>query len=309
MYLWHWPVLVFLDENRTGLTGASLFIVRVAVTLLVSIASFELIELPIRQRRWPVREAVVASTAALAAAAILTIAIIPVQPGPDQQLAAAQTASRLTDRGRDSPKRLLIVGDSVGLTLAVGYTQGAIGAPAQMRAGTVIGCGTPIPDIAKCEDIFGQWTRLIHGFDPDITVVVLGVWELHDRVIDGRKYRVGSALYAHRLLGQLEAGLRILTSRGGRVALLSVPCLSTQPGWRWKPPPTPERVAWINGVFAEAASRAGAGVKLIDYGGFICPDGKERRIHGVQMRRDGVHLTKDGAHAVWRWLAPQLPVR
>ncbi len=309
VYLWHWPVLVFLDENRTGFSGASLFIVRVAVTLLIAIASFELVELPIRQRRWPVREAVIASVAALAAVAVLTLAIIPVQPNPDQHLAAAQTASRLAESGRGSPERLLVVGDSVGLTLAEGYKQGIIGRPAEMRAGTLLGCGVPIPDAARCRDVFGLWQRSINEVDPDTTVAVLGIWELHDRTIEGRKYPVGSARYAHHLLDQLNTGLRILTSRGGRVALLSVPCLSTQPG-RSEPPPKSNDIAWINRVFAEAAARAGSAVKFIDYGGYICPDGHDqRKIDGTQMRPDGVHLTPEGAQKVWRWLGPQLPAR
>ena len=49
MYLWHFPLFIYIDNARTGLTGYPLFTVRVAVTLVVATASFYVIERPIRQ--------------------------------------------------------------------------------------------------------------------------------------------------------------------------------------------------------------------------------------------------------------------
>ena len=40
MYLWHFPLFIYLDHARTGLTGYPLFAVRVAVTLVVATGSF-----------------------------------------------------------------------------------------------------------------------------------------------------------------------------------------------------------------------------------------------------------------------------
>ena len=53
VYLWHFPLFLWLSEDTTGESGASLLILRLAVTLAVSIASYVLIEQPIRQRRRP----------------------------------------------------------------------------------------------------------------------------------------------------------------------------------------------------------------------------------------------------------------
>ena len=48
LYLWHWPVDVFLDAHRVGLPGWALFAVQSAVAVAISIASYHLVELPIR---------------------------------------------------------------------------------------------------------------------------------------------------------------------------------------------------------------------------------------------------------------------
>jgi peptidoglycan/LPS O-acetylase OafA/YrhL len=53
VYLWHFPLFLWLSESATGLDGVSLLVVRVAVTLAISTASYVLIEQPIRQRRRP----------------------------------------------------------------------------------------------------------------------------------------------------------------------------------------------------------------------------------------------------------------
>jgi peptidoglycan/LPS O-acetylase OafA/YrhL len=53
LYLWHFPLFLWLDESSTGLRGAALLGLRLAVTLAVSLVSYVIIEQPIRQRRRP----------------------------------------------------------------------------------------------------------------------------------------------------------------------------------------------------------------------------------------------------------------
>jgi peptidoglycan/LPS O-acetylase OafA/YrhL len=58
LYLWHFPLFQWLDESSTGLAGTPLLIVRLLVALGVSVASYAVIERPIRRRRlagWAVR--------------------------------------------------------------------------------------------------------------------------------------------------------------------------------------------------------------------------------------------------------------
>jgi len=53
VYLVHWPVIVWLDADRTGLDGAPLAVVRLAVTAALTALSFHLVEQPVRRRTAP----------------------------------------------------------------------------------------------------------------------------------------------------------------------------------------------------------------------------------------------------------------
>ncbi len=53
LYLWHFPLFLWLDESSTGVRGAALLILRLGVTLAVSLVSYHVVEQPIRQRRRP----------------------------------------------------------------------------------------------------------------------------------------------------------------------------------------------------------------------------------------------------------------
>ena len=77
VYLWHWPVLVILDEARLGLRGSPHRIIVLVVTLIVATLSYRLLERPIRQGaigdRFGPRSTAIgpAFTAAVAAALII----------------------------------------------------------------------------------------------------------------------------------------------------------------------------------------------------------------------------------------------
>jgi len=53
LYLWHFPLFLWLSASAVGVGGTRLLLVRLAVTLAVSTASYFLIEQPIRQRQRP----------------------------------------------------------------------------------------------------------------------------------------------------------------------------------------------------------------------------------------------------------------
>ena len=53
LYLWHFPLFLWLSAGAVGMSGSRLLFVRLAATLAVSTASYFLIEQPIRQRRRP----------------------------------------------------------------------------------------------------------------------------------------------------------------------------------------------------------------------------------------------------------------
>jgi peptidoglycan/LPS O-acetylase OafA/YrhL len=85
VYLWHWPISVWLTPASTGFDGVVLFAVRSALTLVVSLASYRLLEQPIRRgelarlgRLQPV--AAPLAVGVLALALLVPVAIYPAFP-------------------------------------------------------------------------------------------------------------------------------------------------------------------------------------------------------------------------------------
>jgi peptidoglycan/LPS O-acetylase OafA/YrhL len=80
VYLYHWPLFVALDERRTGLDGPALLAVRLATTAVVAMASYHLVEQPLRAGvRLTTRP-----TAALSLAGTVAVAVAAITLGPTQ---------------------------------------------------------------------------------------------------------------------------------------------------------------------------------------------------------------------------------
>ncbi len=108
LYIWHWPIFIWLDHARTGTSGYELFAVRVLVTFAVSVVSFHLVERPIRMgtfvsqwRAWlavPVGVGVVL-VAVIAATTGTTAVATTALPGPVNP-AGGTTTTTTTAAGR-----------------------------------------------------------------------------------------------------------------------------------------------------------------------------------------------------------------
>ncbi|HEX4008921.1 MAG TPA: acyltransferase family protein [Solirubrobacteraceae bacterium] len=114
LYLWHFPLFLWLDEGSTGLTGAPLLALRLSAALAASLISYVCIEQPIRQRRrpaWVVRSLaplgagaafaslLVASAAASLPVGVPAAAVLP-KPPPSLRGHDGPCQERLTDSPR-----------------------------------------------------------------------------------------------------------------------------------------------------------------------------------------------------------------
>ncbi len=78
IYLWHWPVIVLLDAQRTSIDGIALAVARVAVSVALADLSYRFVEQPIRaRRRLAGRRGGVAAGLALAAIVAVTLVLVP----------------------------------------------------------------------------------------------------------------------------------------------------------------------------------------------------------------------------------------
>jgi peptidoglycan/LPS O-acetylase OafA/YrhL len=331
-YLWHWPVFLVLNGDRTGLTGPALLVLRCLVTLGIATVSYHLVERPIRRRALlpAPRLATATALAAVAATAGFTLVATAVpQPPPSHAVAVAPPKSRVA---APSPKpvspmhrpgrrhgklpRVTIFGDSVSWSLGA-YLPAHPGLAVSNRG--VQGCGiSPVRDIRYIGFLHhpypgcDHWaTRWHHGMlrdDPDVAVILLDRWELMDAKPHGAWVHVGQPPYDAWLAGQLRKAISVVGERGAAVVLLTAPYTHRmeRPDGGLFPEDTPARADAWNRLLRRVAAEEGT--QVLDLNRVICPDGRFTwAIDGMQVRSDGLHFTPAGVQRVIApWLLPQL---
>jgi peptidoglycan/LPS O-acetylase OafA/YrhL len=94
LYLWHWPINVWLVPSRVPLGTHALNALRLAATFLAAALSYYLVERPIRARRFRPRVAV-ATLAPIAGVVVLVVALAGVGAGPPPSYVAGAEPSSL----------------------------------------------------------------------------------------------------------------------------------------------------------------------------------------------------------------------
>ena len=107
IYLWHWPVIVYLTAARTGLPTVSLDLVRILVTLALSTASYYLVERPIRLARpggvvrwWG------APLAGILSAVLIVVATTPAVADPSKVVGTTHLVSTSANGRRPRSRRI-----------------------------------------------------------------------------------------------------------------------------------------------------------------------------------------------------------
>ena len=196
LYLYHWPIFLWLDQDRTGLSTAPLFAVRMGVTIVVAVLSYFLIEMPIR-RGSMVKTGRSALTAGLAGASVVatTAFVITLNPPQSQvpyanaQVGEGEASVLAPDGGTSSSslpvaattaERVLIVGDSGTKDAAPGIAAAFYGAGATtVIDGAFPGFGLTHPEFNPPKGDWRQkYTDFVAENDPDLVVMMLGGWDL-----------------------------------------------------------------------------------------------------------------------------------
>ncbi len=321
LYLWHFPLFLLLDAGRMHLYGLPLLTVRIGVTVVVATASYYLVELPIRQRRivtlaeW--RGWLATSGAFLVVVAVTVAATLP---------SAAEAAGPSLPFGTVStgpPVRVAILGDSVAwrLGFALLADQPEQAYDVDIDNGAIVGCGVvrstlymahgvPDPVVPQCNTSApassqwpAQWAGNIDEFRPDVVVILAGRWEVMDRQIAGQWTHIGEPDFDAVLRRSLEQAVRVASSRGADVVMMTAPCFDTgeQPnGLPW-PEDSATRLAAYNSMVRTVAAEYPATVRVEDFDAMVCPGGVYTpTLDGVQVRDgDGVHIVPTPAAGQW----------
>jgi peptidoglycan/LPS O-acetylase OafA/YrhL len=334
LYLWHWPVLLTLTAGRTGLGGASLLLVRLLVTAMITMVSFHFVENPIRcgQIRIPrPRFAVPALVGAVAVAVVVSTAGTQAAgtPADYEEMARSLSASPVRgavdpgpSAGANRPVRMLLAGDSVAFSLGWGIEATAVKNNVTVTTKPIIGCGVARSPVRRLNGKAGplttgcsEWPSFYRGVlaampePPDVAALLVGRWEVTDQQLDGRWTHVGDPAFDAYLGRELDLAVETLSATGARVALLTTPVFRAQetPDGKRLPETDPVRVVAFNKLLRAAAARHPDVAHVIEFGEMISPgNAYTEKFQGKPIRADGVHLNAEGARLVGDLLLPQI---
>jgi peptidoglycan/LPS O-acetylase OafA/YrhL/lysophospholipase L1-like esterase len=334
VYLWHWPVFLVLNGQRTGWSGPPLFAARCAATLAIAAVSWWVIEQPIRRWR-PVRVSLLPLAAAASGTAVaVTVLIVPVGQRPSAEAtagllpdvaAAAATAqsppaakrSERPGKPRDPnrPHTVSVFGDSIAATLmqylpptpGYDFVDRTIIGCSIVRAGPYRYSGKTLDQKSECDGWPGRWARQLAHDQPDVAVLLVGRWETVDRVNEGRWTHIGDPTFDAYLGAELSRALDVLGSTGARVVVTTVPYsrYGERSDGSLYPEDQPGRVDQWNTLLRSIVGRRPdrTNIAVLDLNKKLCPAGVyTAKVDGIRVRSDGVHLTPAGA----AWLTPWL---
>lgn len=338
VYLYHWPIFLWLTPSRTGLEGTTLLLVRFGITLVAATASYVFVEMPVRRLEMPrVAWLVAAPAAGVMVVVVLVVGTLGATSNPSLVTRALSDddTEELGDVEGEVPTlaepfgpappgmvSVLTTGDSQAFTLA-----GTLGGPNEPLFGlgiwgqgaTTLGCGTVggeqhigsrRGENLHCQRVPAIYQQGVDDIDPDVVLYLAGAWDVFDRELDGRMLRVGTPEYEHAIVAALDGYRELLTRRGARFVILTTPCFDQVERFENDGVATrndTERIGWLNSVWRRYAKDRSNTTSLIDFHGFVCDrQGVRPELARIPLRSDGVHFTYQGGNRVWEWLVPRI---
>ena len=323
IYLWHWPVIVYATEARTGLSGASLHVLQVGITLAAAGASYVLVERPIRNGL-RTRRAWVWAPAGLAAGLVALLASTAGATNGPAYLQANPTPSNtssttLATARPGNPTHVVLVGDSLALSLGPGLDDAFAADGIRFEADAVPGCsvlrgvtlqedGRPYNWSRACNREITPALRRVVATDPKPDLVLwLSTWDAVDRELHGEHVAIGTEHGNAVLAREIRHAARLLTAHGARLVILSV--ADPVPGSTTPLPGLDQesRVRAIKQLYKKAAPTADGRVRVVDLDPLVCPHGTcSQIVDGVELRPDGSHFGPEGARVVGKELSTVL---
>ena len=217
---------------------------------------------------------------------------------------------------QQAPRTVDVTGDSVAITMEINFPNAMVN-QLTVRDSAIEGCGVIDEGsmisgnvirrgFSVCSNFASRWAASVSAHNPEITLVVLGAWEVFDLYRLGSIIPFGSVEHDAILAGGISEGVEALLATGTEVALMEVPCQYPRSGGGLTPLPERgdfTRTAHLNDLLrAEAASHSQ--VHFITSPPEFCDDPAIG--DNPALRWDGTHYGPAGGTFVWNHIRDQL---
>jgi SGNH domain (fused to AT3 domains) len=219
------------------------------------------------------------------------------------------------------PIKVLLLGDSISLTLGVGLS-----VQSQARYGITIfnhatlGCDLDSnlavvtsnkigPATPGCTEWRALWPFLTAYEHPQVVALGVGRWETSYHYFKGHWVDIEDPVWDAHVASDLEAAIKIFTTFGAKVVLINLPYLdSVQRNANGTPflENTPALIDDFNRVETQVAATDPSQVTVIPLNRLLDPAGTYQDvIDGVVTRwPDGIHISPDGGQLLQRDIMP-----
>ena len=317
LYLWHWPMYVFLTPESTRLDGAALFATRTALTFAAAIGSYFAIERPIRRRAVRDRFGPRAETGVMVVGVLVAMAIavttLATRPAVAKDGMSVATSSNATF----GATRTLLYGDSVTFAINKDFDEAAhpnidpvasswLGCPSLPLTQRIEGVDEPPRDY--CQKWYSTWQQTMVQANPDVALMFAGQWLMFDTVKDGEVLAFGTPQWRDYMTAQWDAYIGPMTEQVPTVAIVNEPCYRLYAGggsFHASILNDDQRIETMNQFLADYAAERG--LPIVDFYDFRCGPGKDPEIiGGTKATDDGVHPTPEANQYIWDWLASEI---
>jgi peptidoglycan/LPS O-acetylase OafA/YrhL len=330
LYLWHWPVLIVLDEERTGFSGIPLLGAQVLTTAALTALSWYVVET--RFRRGAARVRLVGGILGGVAVAMVMVTVAVAPPGtqaeatgtrhePPPGVAVVPVATVVTEaEPAPRPIRALLLGDSVAWTIGGGTVDfpqpDGFASPfpsdrvtlwnvarfaCELLPGNSRIDGRERAPSGTCVDWRDRWRDAVEAFDPDVVILPPTLWDTYDHEIDGEWIEFASPAHDAAWLGVLEEVRLLATERGATLGLVSSPLVDND-----QEPHTRRSEYWrfrhVNALAERFAAQHPESVAFFDLGAHVCTDTHCPDFE--EVRPDGLHYGPEGASRIALILLP-----
>ena len=336
LYLWHWPVKIWLDRAMPDTNGFVIFVIGMVLTTVIAIASYRWLELPVMRggvaallpRRRGGRTVTAGVTAVLVAASLVVGNV-----SPEAVAAHGPTVQLVPGSGpyvpRKTTTRIGIFGDSVPYRLVQwmpkqDYPDLDVSNLADPGCDILLNSSvqwTPQDIAAPGKDCISAHhdldARLTSHHDEVLTVFGGPTWAMPHKLRSGQVVSLDDASYRAMLTSELDSiHKRALAAGVKQMQLVNVPC--RDPNAFFLPDQyrtylmahpdiaaaatNPTRLNSFIGRWAKKHR-----VPVIDLYSQLCPNGIYRpNVNGVHLYDDALHFAPAATRMIWTWLAPRI---
>lgn len=325
VYLWHWPVRVFVNSSNTPFDGLSLFCVRIALTAVAACLSFFLIERPFRALKRAKRVALYSVVGMAVALCAVWVISRPV-PAASTEFSTSEAPTAAAEL--QGPLKILWLGDSVGWVLGGGILDfpRPIGYDSPFDSSRVLlwnkaEYSCPLvrypqrsfsvvkQNTGPCVEREANWPSLIAEFKPDAVAWASILFDTYDYRVDGRWVPFGSQEWVSLYNENLESARQLATASGSTFMLIGQSDPLADPsqkddGQETLLPSNIWRFGFVRDLQRKFAEQHSNDTVFVDLQPIVCPNDscKGVVIDPKGTRPDGVHFTKEAVLA----MAPEM---